>query len=535
MKEALSEQMADVSLVEGVNKRRITIGALIQAIYTLMSRIAGMIRDVLTFHIFGVGAFTDAFNIAFTIPNVLRRFFAEGAFAVAFVPVFMTSKEKEGKDHAHLFFRDAFGFLVLLVAVVCIVGIVFSPLLVKLFAYGFSYNPEQFALTNIMTKWFFPYVFMVSIVALFGAYLQCHNRFSAMAAAPIFLNLGMILAMCLCAQWFNPPIMVLCLGVLLGGVLQCILLFISLKQAGLWAWPRFCFNTKAMKHLIRLLGPALFGVFVYQLNIMVLRQLASFLGEGQISYYYNADRLTQFATGVFGVSIATAAMPELSKGAAQIARKTFFDTLRFTLLITSFVITPSAIGLMVFAYPIVSVLYVHGAFTSQDAMHTAHTLIAFAPSLVAFSLSRPVIQAFYAQSDTRTPVLVGIITVFLNLGFGLMLIKYEIMGLAATLSISSFIQYFILLYLFKKKSNNDFYTALLKPLLAHAALALGACAVALFPAKLANWHEGFCTRNAVVLVLSSCVAGLSYLSFAYVFKLDEARKFIHALKVRLFK
>lgn len=531
MKDAISDQLADVPDAR-LDKKRITIGAFIQAIYTLLSRIAGMVRDVITFHIFGVGAITDAFNVAFTIPNVLRRFFAEGAFAVAFVPVYMASKERDGDLTARLFFRDAFGFLTLMLAVVTALGVIFSKTLVRLFAYGFSQNPEQFALTDTMTKWLFPYVFMVSIVALLGAYLQCHNRFSAMAASPIFLNLAMIVMMYGCTEWFDPPVMVLAGGVFLGGTLQVVLMALALKRAQLWAWPTLHLNTEAMKHLLRLLGPALFGVFVYQLNIMVLRQLASFLGAGQISYYYNADRLTQFATGVFGVSIATAAMPELSREAAKLGRMAFHDTLRFTLVLTSFVITPSAVGLMFFAYPIVSVLYVHGAFTTADAFHTANTLIAFSPSLIAFSLSRPVIQAFYAQSDTRTPVIVGIFTVILNLIFGIALLRFEIVGLATTLSISSFIQYFILLWLFKKKCDNTFETALIKPLIAHAVIAVVACLGGLVVAQLGEWDSGLTTKNVVVLSLVSFVAGVVYLGLAYAAKLEEARKFVNAIRAR---
>ncbi len=533
MKEAISEQIVEVPNLERLDKKHITMGALVQGGYTFLSRVAGMLRDVMLYHTFGVGFITDAFNIAFTIPNVLRRFFAEGAFAVAFVPVYVSSKEKDGDKIARSFFRDAFGFLVVSLAVVTFGGIFFSKALVHLFAFGFSANPEQFALTDLMTKWMFPYVFMVSIVALFGAYLQCHGRFSAMSASPIFFNLAMIATQYFCITWFNPPVLVLAAGVVLGGMLQVFLMVIALKRAGLWVWPSFGISSDAMKHLIKLLGPALFGVFVYQLNIMVLRQLASFLGEGQISYYYNADRLTQFATGVFGVSIATAALPELSRSVAKLGTNAFFDTLRFTLVLTSFVITPCAIGLMVFAFPIVSVLYVHGAFSIEDARFTANTLIGFSPSLIAFSLSRPLIQAFYAQSDTRTPVMVGVVTVLLNLVFGLLLLRFEVIGLASTLSISSFIQYFILLWLFKKKVGQAFSTDLLKPLFAHSGIAALACGVGSMVALIGDWERGFSMKNGVVLCLVSGTAGVAYFAFAYYFKLEEARKFINALRVRL--
>lgn len=529
----MKETALGAESLENLGKKNITVAAMVQACFTLLSRIAGMVRDILMYHIFGVGFLTDAFNIAFTIPNVLRRFFAEGAFAVAFVPVFISCKEKQGNDAAQKFFKDAFGFLLLGLIAVTFLGVIFSRELVHLFAFGFSSNLEQLALTDFLTKWLFPYVFFVSLVALFGAYLQCHNKFAAMAASPIFFNLSMIFAMYAGFSFFNAQASVLALGVILGGLVQFFYMWGSLKKEGLWQWPSFNFKTESMRQLIKLLGPALFGVFVYQLNIIVLRQLASFLGEGQISYYYNADRLTQFATGVFGVSIATAALPELSRGVAKLGEKTFYNTLRFTMVITSFVITPCALGLMAFAYPIVSVLYVHGAFTTQDAVITSNTLFGFAPSLMFFSLSRPLIQGFYAQRDTKTPVMVGIITVILNLVIGILLLRYAVMGLALTLSISSFFQYIILLQLFKKKNFNRFNSALIKPVLAHLGLGALSCSLGLLIAQYGLWEQGLCFRNIVVLGALSFVSGLTYLILAYYFGLNEARKFVLGLRQRL--
>ncbi len=514
------------------DKKHITIATLIQAAFTLLSRIAGMIRDVMVSHYFGASLVSDAFNIAFTIPNVLRRFFGEGGFGVAFVPVYIATKEKYDDDMARAFFRDAFGFLLISLGVVTCLGMIFSLPLVHVFAYGFSNNPEQMALTDSMTKGLFPYVFMVSLVALFGAYLQSYRHFAAMSASPIFLNLAMIGSMFLLIGHFNPPVMVLVYGVLVGGLAQVILMFAALKRAKLWAWPTFSLNTEPMQRLLKLLGPALFGVFVYQLNIVVLRQLASFLGEGQITYYYNADRLTQFATGVFGVSIASAALPELSKGLNKFGESAFFDTLRFTMVLTSFVITPAAIGLMVFSYPIVSVLYVHGAFNQTDALMTAHTLMAFSPSLIAYSLSRPLIQAFYAQSDTRTPVIVGVLSLVLNLALGLVLVRFEVVGLALCLSISSFVQYGMLFWLFRRRHTN-FKANITRPLLAHIGVASIACAIGLWPSKLADWSYGFSIRNFCLLSLVALIAGISYLGFAYYFKLEEAQKLLSVVRSKL--
>jgi putative peptidoglycan lipid II flippase len=535
MHEIARENIVSAQTNEMSDKKSITIGALIQVAFTLLSRVFGMIRDVMVSHIFGAGALTDAFIVAFTIPNVLRQFFGEGAFSVAFVPIYISTKENSGQEKAREFFKDAFGFLLLSLVLLTILGIFFSGALVHLFASGFADKSEQFAIANRMTKYLFPYVFMVSLVALFGAYLACYKRFAAMSAAPVLLNITMIVVTLLWIDYFSPPIMVLTAGVFLGGILQVLLMIAALKRAKIWALPRFSLKSEAMQKLLKLLGPALFGIFVYQLNIIVLRQLASFLGEGQISYYYNADRLAQFATGVFAVSIATAALPELSKGKVKYGNLAFFETLRFTLTLTSFIITPCACGLLVFAYPVIAVLFVHGAFSNQDAIVTAHTLVAFSPSLIAFGLSRPLIQAFYAESDTKTPVFVGIITVILNFILGLILIRFEVVGLAATLSLSSTIQFFILLFLFKKKTLGQFSAQLIKPFFMHVGLSMLACAMGLILSHFGAWHEGFTVKNALVLAMFSGLAALSYFFFAYIFKVNEARKFIDGLRLRLWR
>lgn len=514
------------------DKKSITIGALVQAFFTFLSRVFGMVRDVMISHIFGAGAITDAFFVAFTIPNVSRQFFAEGAFSMAFVPIYISTKEKEGSKLARDFFRDAFGFLLVLLIILTILGMIFSKSLVKLFAYGFADNLEQIELATSMTRWLFPYILMISLVALFGAYLACYKRFASMAASPILLNVSMIAAMVLWLDIFSAPVMVLCMGALLGGVLQLALMITNLLRQDLWAWPRFSLKSASMRKMLKVLGPALFGVFVYQLNIIVLRQLASFLGDGQITYYYNADRLTQFATGVFAVSIATAALPEMSRGKASFGDRAFFETLRFTLVLTSFVITPCALALMCFSMPIISVLFLHGAFTANDAMITANTLMAFSPSLIAVSLSRPIIQAFYAQSDTKTPVLIGMITVLLNLGIGLLLLRFQVMGLSMTLSISGFLQFFMLTYCFKRKSPG-FFMGLFKPFMSHVGISIIACGLGLMLVSFGDWQKSVNLKNVLVLSAIVGLSGCSYLGFAYYFKLNEARKFIDGIKARL--
>lgn len=516
-------------------RRSITVSALIQVFFTLLSRVFGMIRDVMVTHIFGAAVVTDAFFIAFTIPNVLRQFFGEGAFSVAFVPLYVATKEKDGQTQSAQFFRHAFGFLILALVIVTVVGIIFSEQLVQVFALGFSKNLEQLILATTMTRWLFPYVFMISLVALFGAYLACYRRFAAMAFAPLLLNVAMIASMVLGIDLFAERIFVLVAGVLIGGLAQIALMIAVLKRQGLWLWPQLNFSTEPMKKLVKLLGPALFGVFVYQLNIIILRQLASFLGEGQITYYYNADRLTQFATGVFAVSIATAAMPELSRGLAKHGQEALFKTLRFTLVVTSFIMVPCAMGLIVFAKPVIAVIFAHGEYSALDASYTAQALIAFAPSIVAFGWSRPLVQAFYSLGDTKTPVYVGIVSVVINLVVGILLLRYQVMGLSLTLSISSFAQFFMLSWLFSRKNRQEFKMNLLKPFLSHLGIGAIACGVGLSIVSLGDFSLGFSVKNALVLAILSGGAGSAYFFFAYYFKLAEARQFIDGIRARIFK
>ena len=445
--------------------------------------------------------------------------------------------EKEDPKKAKEFFADTFGFLLLTLFICTVIGIFSSSWLVKLFAYGFSDKFYQFSITNTMTKWLFPYVFMISIVALFGAYLQCHKKFAAMSAAPIFLNISMILSMIFLSSFFIPSIYALVVGVLVGGVFQLLLMTIALNKSSLLSMPTFNFKTQAMKKLLKLLGPALFGVFVYQLNIIVLRQLASFLGEGQITYYSNADRLTQLVSGVFGASIAAASLPQLSIDAAKSGAKQLFSTLTFSLRLNSFIITPCAIGLLVFAKPIVSIVYFHGAFNSKDAYFTSMALMGFAPSLIAFGFSRAIMQAYYALNDTKTPVIIGFFSVFINFILGIILLNYAVVGLAITLSVSSFFQYYLLKYFLIKKLNSQEEIAINKTFYLHLLISFISCLCGLLIQILTDFSVGFSIYNACVLLLMALSCGSCYFGICYYCGFKETKTFFSMLdkKIKKFK
>lgn len=513
--------MEKLTQIEG--KESIAIGATIQGFFTILSRIFGMVRDLMISHIFGANIFTDAFWIAFTIPNVLRQFFAEGAFGVAFVPVFIATKEKSGLEDAKKFFQNAFGFLLLSLFFIVIFCIIFAKFLVYIFAFGFSKNNYQFELTIQLTRFLFPYIIFVSLMALFGAYLQCFKKFAAMSATPILLNFSMIMAMYYWLNIFEPPIWNLVFGVLIGGIFQAILMITELYRLGLWQWPQFNFNNEAMNHFKKLVLPGLFGILIYQLNIVVIRQLASFLGEGQISYYYNADRLTQLAIGVFGVSIANAALPEIGLNFARLGEKGLWKTLNYSLTITSFVITPCALGLAFFAKPLIFVLFLHGSFGLKDVEETAKTLIAFSPSIIPFCFSRFIIQCFYTLGNTKIPVRLGLISLTLNFFLGLLLLRLKVAGLAFTISISSTLQFFALVFCLKKTLNIN-ELGILKPFLIHLSLGFLACLVGYPIMRYITWESGLNIANAIALLFLAATCGITYFGLALIFGLTEAKK-----------
>lgn len=431
----------------------LTRNAGIVAAFTLLSRIAGFVRDQVIIHFFGATRTTDVFWMAFTIPNVLRRLVAEGALTVAFVPVYTETRE-ESDVAAKRFLAASFGLVAVGMIGVCGLGMLGAPALVWAFASGFADDPAAFALCVSLTRWLFPYVYFISLMALAMGVLNAHRRFAAPAAAPILLNLTFIGSALFLREAFDPPIFVLVIGVLAGGVAQLLLQIPSLLRAGLLVWPRLDLGSPAIRKLLRLLAPAVFGLAIYQLNIILLRQFASHLPSGQITYYYNADRLIQFAYGVFAIAISTAALPTLSEHYARGRLDDLTATWRSSTNLTNFVTIPATFGLMAVAYPLVSVGYFHGKFTLEDVRMTAATTMAFAPGLVALGAVRATIQVFYAAHDTKTPVLASGVSLVSVLIFGFAFFRYEVVGLGAALTVATWVQLGVLGLLLKRKLQN---------------------------------------------------------------------------------
>jgi putative peptidoglycan lipid II flippase len=423
--------------------------------FTLISRILGLIRDMVIAGFFGSGMAADAFFVAFRIPNLLRRLFAEGSLTVAFIPVFTQYLRQKSKEEAFDLARVTLTLLSLLLVVVTIVGILSAPWIVRIQAFGFGDSGAKYELTVLLTRITFPYILFISLVAFFMGVLNSLRHFASPAAAPIFLNVGIIA----CTLWLSPhcpePIMGVAIGVLLGGSLQLALQIPVALNLGVSLWPRWMPGHPAVKRIGLLMLPTIFGSAVYQLNQFVGTLLASFLPEGSVSWLYYADRLVQFPLGVFAIAISTAALPSLSKHVADQDLHEFNHTLSHALRMVSTAAIPSTVGLMILGKLIIQVLFQRGAFDALSTEMTYQALVFYSLGLYAFSGIRVIVSAFYALQDTRTPVKVACIALVANLIFSLLLmgpLKHG--GLALSLSLASTIQLFLLVLILRKRIVN---------------------------------------------------------------------------------
>lgn len=407
-------------------KKQIARATGILTVATMISRVAGLVRDMVVAAVFGVGMVTDAFFVAFTIPNLLRRFFAEGSLTAAFVPTFTDVLQKEGTAEARQVVRICWTILLLVLACVTLLGILSSPWLVKLVGYGFSGSAGKLALTDLLNRLMFPYIFFVSLVALFAGVLNVSGHFLLPALSPVMLNLAMIGSALVLAPRMEQPIMALAFGVLIGGVVQFAMQIPVLYRFGYDLRLNFNFRHSAVVRVARLMLPGLFGVAIYQVNVVVTRLLASFLQEGSVSWLYYGQRLFEFPQGVFVVSLAQAVLPTMSRQAAADDQVGFRESLRFAMILILLVTIPAALGLILCNQAVYSLFFMRGSFTAFDVSQAALALAWYAPGLLFVGISRVVVPSYYAMKDTRTPVLVSFWTLVVNVVAGLVLMR--IMG-----------------------------------------------------------------------------------------------------------
>ncbi|CAM3733249.1 murein biosynthesis integral membrane protein MurJ [Rheinheimera salexigens] len=425
---------------------------LIVSAMTLISRVLGLIRDVVVANFIGAGAAADVFFFANRIPNFLRRLFAEGAFSQAFVPVLAEVKAKHGDDAVRLLIAKVTGSLGAVVTIVTLIGVIASPIVAMLFGMGWfiewlNDGPEQhkFELASVMLKITFPYLWFVSLVALSGAILNTYNRFAVAAFTPVFLNIAIIA----CAIWLAPtlevPALALAWGVFIGGVIQLLFQLPFLAKAGFLVMPKWGWHDEHVVKIRKLMLPALFGVSVSQINLLLDTVIASFLLTGAVSWLYYSDRLIEFPLGLFGIAIATVILPNLSRHHAGENKVRFSQTLDWSLRFVALFGIPAMAGLMVLGKPIISLLFMRGEFSQHDVLMVSHSLVAYSLGLFSYMLIKVLAPGFYARQDIKTPVRIGIIAMVANMVFNLMLAPFlSYVGLALATSMSASLNAFLL-------------------------------------------------------------------------------------------
>ena len=413
--------------------------------FTMMSRILGFVRDVLIAAAMGAGPVADAFFIAFKLPNLFRRLFAEGAFSAAFVPIFAGTVEQNGRGPARIFAEQTMSVLLVALLGITVLAEITMPWLMRVVAPGFLDEPEKFDLTVAFTRITFPYLLFISLVSLLSGVLNSLGRFAAAAATPILLNLCLIGAIMVLAPLMPTPGHALAWGVAAAGVVQFVWLYAAVVREGIWLRlprPRI---TDEVRTLCRRALPVAFGAGIYQVNLVIDMIIASLLPSGSISYLFYADRVTQLPLGVVGVAVGTALLPMLSRqvraGDHDVAMHSQNRALEFALLLT----LPAAVALFIIADPIITVLFQRGAFDSGQASATAAALTVYALGLPAYVLVKSLVPGFFAREDTRTPVIISVAAMVINVVLSLILMgPFLHVGLAMAMAAAAWLNALLL-------------------------------------------------------------------------------------------
>ena len=421
------------------------------SLLTLVSRITGLVRELLIASTFGASVMTDAFNVAFRIPNLFRRLFAEGAFSQAFVPVLAASKARDGEAETKLLVDRVATLLTWALLVTCVAGVAAAPVLVWAMASGLKQDPRGFEAAVFMTRWMFPYIGFMSLVALSSGLLNTWRRFAVPAATPVLLNVAMIAAAWLGAPWFKTygiePVYALGGGVILGGMLQLAVQVPALLSLGLlpkisfnWAVAKSAWDDQATKNIAKLMVPALLGVSVAQISLLINTQIASHLAPGSVSWLTYADRLMEFPTAMLGVAIGVVLMPQLAaaKAAGDAAR--YSAMLDWGLRIVVLLAVPCAAALLTIAQPLVATLYHYGAFTDRDVQQTTTALMGYGAGLLGLVAIKVLAPGFYASQDIKTPVRIAIVVLVITQLLNLVLVPVlQHAGLALAIGIGALI------------------------------------------------------------------------------------------------
>lgn len=504
-------------------KRNVAKAAGQISIATTGSRVLGFIRDILLAKMFGATGSTDAFFVAFRIPNLFRELFAEGSMSAAFIPVFTEALTKDGSSEAKRLASAVFALLLSVLSLLCVVCIVFAPSIVTLIAPGFLKDPDKFSLTVTLTRFMFPFLFFISLAAFAKGILNSLRSFFVPALAPMFLNISIILSALFLSPRFDVPLVAIALAVAVGGALQVIIQLPELVKKRFLVAPLFLLNHPGLKKILRLLLPAIVGMGVHQINILITTVFVSYLSGGSVTYLYYSMRFVHLPVGIFGVAMATAVLPTLSEQAAKGDRKAMQETFSFSLRLLFFITLPAMAGLIALSEPIIHVLLLRGEFTPLAVSETAYALVCYSSGLWAFVGYRVVVSVFYSLQDTKTPVQIAALSIAANIIFCFVLMgPMRHGGLALSTSLAQAVNFLVLFYLLRARlgriDGRNIIRSFFK--IAMASLMMG----------LAGWYtiqgdiwteSGRSLEKAAILsgVIALCMG--VFFSIMYIMKSDE--------------
>ncbi|MGO2885505.1 MAG: murein biosynthesis integral membrane protein MurJ [Psychrobacter celer] len=493
-------------------KSRLFRSTMVVSSMTMLSRVLGLVRDVVLLGVFGAGGLMDAFLVAFKIPNFLRRLFAEGAFSQAFVPVLSEYKEKYSLQQVQILVSRTSGALLLVLSMLTVLVILIAPWVVTLFAPGFAEQPDKFAITAELLRLTFPYLLFISMTAFASGILQSYGRFAAPAFAPVLLNLCMIGGALIFAPMFDTPIMALGYAVAIAGLLQFLIQLPQLWQQKLLVAPKVDFKHEGVRRILKLMLPAIFGVSVTQINLLLNTVFASLMIGGSVSWLYAAERMSELPLGLIGVAIGTVILPSLSKSEAQKDDVSFKKTIDWAARLIILVGVPASAALFILADVLMQALFLRGEFTLRDSQMSALALRSMAGGILGFMLIKIFAPAFFARQDTKTPVKIGIISVFANMIFSVVFIGIFYFlemplhgGLALATTGAAFVNAGLLYYFLYQREIFRFGSHW-KKLFAQFAIATSAMIAALyvmlpyFPTDEAQWQR-------IIALLVMCAVG----------------------------
>lgn len=419
---------------------------------TMLSRLLGFVRDAIVARVFGAGMATDAFFVAFKLPNLLRRIFAEGAFSQAFVPILAEYKSQQGEEATRTFLAYVAGMLTLALALVTVAGMLAAPWVIMVTAPGFASTPDRFELTSTLLRITFPYILLISLASMAGSVLNTWNRFSVPAFAPTLLNVSMILFALAATSYFHPPVLALAWAVLVGGVLQLGYQLPHLKKIGMLVLPRLKWRDPSVTRVMKLMVPAILGVSVSQISLIINTIFASFLSQGAVSWMYYADRLMEFPSGVLGVALGTILLPSLSKSVASGNQQEYSRLMDWGLRLCCLLALPSAVALGILAQPLTVSLFQYGKFSAFDAAMTQRALVAYSIGLMGLIVVKVLVPGFYARQDIKTPVKIAMVTLALTQLMNLLFIgPLQHAGLALSIGLASCINAALLFWQLRKQ------------------------------------------------------------------------------------